>query len=438
MRVFILTLALWLGCTSVEAQASEIPDWLRNYNFEPPRVCDSNPAGPLDTKVLDGRCPLLVDDEIALAQHSWHPWTYPPVCIQPEKASDSKLCVFSYTKLRGEQGISLITTPDIAAGGIGILEDPNPIWEAWARSQPLAVSEPPPYEVRDLGDRGKGVIANRTIRRDEVVMLRYPVLVKIMDPRPWKHQDVMKLLHRAAVQLPPKEALQMMQLAHSKGGYIVDDVINTNAFGVLINDADHSGLYLDVSVSAKPSLLCLQRLNHACKPNMFSRFSSTTLGMEVVAYRDIEPGEELTFSCKSDLPLNLQSEQRQSLIQEWGFNCTCSLCASPKAATVSDRQRSRIQELLEELDRPETHTHSAIEKRVAEILDLCEKEALAAQVGDLYTIVAEVYSGIGDLDSAARYGKRAVKELVHYAGYDHDRTKSALLFLENLRGKVHA
>lgn len=33
--------------------------------------------------------------------------------------------------------------------------------------------------------------------------------------------------------------------------------------------------------------------------SMFSRFSSTSLGMEVVAYRDIEPGEELTFSCES-------------------------------------------------------------------------------------------------------------------------------------------
>lgn len=184
--------------------------------------------------------------------------------------------------------------------------------------------------------------------------------------------------------------------------------------------------------------------------SMFSRFSSTTLGMEVVAYRDIEPGEELTFSCKYfsqakreliltcdlDTPLNLMSEQRQSLIREWGFNCTCSLCASTHESAASDRRRGRIQDLLGELDRPEIRNHAAVEKRVSEILDLCEKEAMAAQVGDFYTIVAEVYSSMGDMNSARKYGELALKELKHFAGYDHDRTRSATMFLKGLDKKA--
>lgn len=250
MRFYAPILVLWLGYQAVDAQPSEVPDWLKNYNFEPPGQCNSDPAGPLNPGAVEATCPLLVDDEIAFEKRSWLPWTFPPVCIAPEKATDSKLCVFTYTRLRGEVGVSIVTTPEVAAAGVGILEDTDPKWINWARGRPLVVSDPPPYEVRDLKDRGMGVIANRTIRKDEVVMLRYPVIVRIMDPRPWKHQDIMKLLHRAAVQLPPKEGMQMMKLAHSKGGYIVDDIINTNAFGVLINEVDHSGLYLDVSVSA--------------------------------------------------------------------------------------------------------------------------------------------------------------------------------------------
>ncbi|KAI1392475.1 SET domain-containing protein [Hypoxylon trugodes] len=421
MRYYILTLALWLGQAVGEEKPSEVPDWLKEYNFHPPGHCSSDPAGPLNHKLSDATCGLIVDDETAFERRSWHPWTFPPVCMEPEEERSSKLCAFTYVNFRGEGGVSLVTTPEVAASGVGILGDPDPRWEQWARGYPLVVSDPPPYEVRDLGDRGMGVIANRTIRKDEVVMLRYPVVVRIMDPRPWKHHDVMKMLHRATVQLPAKEGLQMLKLAHSKGGYIIDDIINTNAFGVLIDGVDHSGLYLDVA-----------RLNHACKPNMFSRFSSTTLGMEVVAYRDIKVGEELTFSY---LPLNLLSEQRQSLISEWGFNCTCSLCTSPKDTAISDRRRGRIQELLAELDRPEIQKHAAVEKRVKEILDLCEKEAMAAQVGDFYSIVAEVYSSMGDFSLAKKYGDLAVKELMHYAGYDHERTKGALLFLENLPGK---
>ncbi|KAI1408280.1 SET domain-containing protein [Hypoxylon sp. FL1857] len=422
MRYHILVPALWLGCVRAEAQKGEIPDWLKHYNFDPPRECSSDPAGPLNPRETETRCPLLVDDETAFERRSWHPWTYPPVCVEAEEEADPKLCVFTYTKLRGEFGVSLITTPEVAAAGIDILDDSDQKWEEWARGYPLVVPDPPPYEVRDLKDKGMGVIANRTIQKDEVVMLRYPVMVKIMDPRRWKQQDVLKLLHRAAVQLPQKEGLEMVKLARSKGGYIVDDIINTNAFGVLLGDVDHSGLYLDVS-----------RINHACKPNMFSRFSSTTLGMEVVAYRDIQPGEELTFSY---LPLNLQSEQRQTLIREWGFNCTCSLCTSAAETAVSDRRRGRIQDLLAELDRPEIRNHAAVKRRVDEILDLCDKEGLAAQVGDFYAIVAELYSNMGDLDLAKKYGELAVKELTHYAGYDHERTRSATLFLENLRGRA--
>ncbi|KAI2634995.1 SET domain-containing protein [Hypomontagnella submonticulosa] len=423
MRYHILAPALWLAyLATVDAQPSEVPGWLKDYNFDPPRECSSDHAGPLNPKETESTCSLLVDDETAFERRSWQPWMFPPVCIEPEKPGDSKLCVFTYTKLRGETGISIVTTPEIAAAAMGVLEDPDPRWENWARDRPLVVSHPPPYEVRELKDKGMGVIANRTIRKDEVVMLRYPVIVRVMDPRPWKHQDVMKLLHRAAVQLPAKDGLEMLKLAHSKGGYIIDDIVNTNSFGVLLDNVDHSGLYLDVS-----------RLNHACQPNMFSRFSSTTLGMEVVAYRDIEPGEELTFSYT---PLNLLSEQRQSLIREWGFNCTCSLCSSPDESAASDRRRSRIQELLAELDSPDMRSHAAIQKKVDEILSLCAKEGLAAQVGDFHTIVAELYSGLGDLNLARRHAELAVKELMHYAGHDHERTLSALSFLKKLDGSI--
>ncbi|KAL7621034.1 hypothetical protein AAE478_008346 [Parahypoxylon ruwenzoriense] len=422
MRHFVLILTLWLEYATAESQQNPDLSWLKDHDWDAPKECQSDPAGPLNPSQGQLKCPLLVDDETAFERRSWGPWTYPPVCVEPEKATDAKLCVFTYVNLRGEAGISIVTTPEIAAAGVDILEDHDARWDDWDRGSRLVVSDSPPYEARDLPDKGMGFVANRTIRKGEVVLVRHPVLLRIMDPRPWKLRDVMKLLHRAAVQLPARDALQMMKLARSKGGYVVDDIINTNAFGVLLGDVDHSGLYLDVS-----------RLNHACKPNMFSRFSSTTLAMEVVAYMDIEAGEELTFSYT---PLNILSEQRQSLIREWGFNCTCSLCASPDDTAASDRRRGRIQALLEDLDRPEARNRAAVEERVEEILDLCDKEGLAAQVGDFYAIVADIYSSMGDLDLARKHGGLALEELRHYAGYDHERTRNAAAFLENLSRRV--
>lgn len=48
-------------------------------------------------------------------------------------------------------------------------------------------------------------------------------------------------------------------------------------------------------------LISDQRINHACRPNAFYRFNDYTLEFDVFALRDIQPGEELTFSCKPRL-----------------------------------------------------------------------------------------------------------------------------------------
>ncbi|KAI0011288.1 SET domain-containing protein [Xylariaceae sp. FL0662B] len=417
---YIPILALCLVHIVVAAQT--IQDWLDEQEARSPKRCDSHPEGPLRPREADTTCPLLVDDDTAFERASWHPWTFPPVCVQAQNEIDPKLCLFTYVSLRGETGISMITTSEVAAAGIGVLEDADAKWADWARGHPLVVADPPPYEIKEVEDKGLGVVANRTIRKDEVIMVRHPVLLRMQDSRSWKLQDVMKLLHRGGLQLPLKDRQQMMELAHSKGGYLLDDIMTTNSFGVLLDGVDHMGLFLDVS-----------RINHACKPNLFNRFSSTTLAMEVVAYRDIEPGEELTFSYT---PLNLPSKERQDLIREWGFNCTCSLCTSPNDLAVSDHQRDRIQDILAELDSPTTRNRSAVQKRVVEIVDLCKKEGMTAQIGDFYTIIMDIYSSMGDLDMAKRYGLLALEELRHYAGHDHERTEKALAMLEDLNKRL--
>ncbi|KAI1488303.1 hypothetical protein F5X96DRAFT_685564 [Biscogniauxia mediterranea] len=374
---------------------------VQTYQTRPPlpneflnQQCISNSLGPLDPEIGVSSCPLVVDDETAFERRSWHPWTFPPACMKAENDAYSKLCTFTYANLRGEAGVSIITTPEIAAAGREFLEDMDPRWAVWEGDHIHTASMPPPYEVKGIEGKGLGVIASRHIRQGEIIMAQYPVILRMIDIEPWKYQDVLNLLHRAAMQLPTKEKAAMLALARSKGGYIVDDIMNTNSYSVV-----------------------------------FNRVSSTTLAMEIVAYRDINEGEELTTSYT---PLNLLSDQRQPLIREWGFNCTCTLCASRKERETSDRRRTEMQRLLEELDEPRFQHHSAISERVDKILDLCDEEGLMAQVGDFYAIVADVYYRRGDLESAERYGKMAVDELRYYAGYDHERTRNAIAFLEEI------
>jgi hypothetical protein len=120
------------------------------------------------------------------------------------------------------------------------------------------------------------------------------------------------------------------------------------------------------------------------------------------------------------------------LIQEWGFNCTCSLCNNPKRFKASDKNRDRIQVILESLDHPGNRTQAKVRAAVEEVEDLVVKEGLAGQLGDFYAIIADIYLNMGDLRKARKSGRNAVKLLQHYAGFDNMRTEKAEEFMREL------
>ncbi|KAF6798271.1 hypothetical protein CSOJ01_12703 [Colletotrichum sojae] len=105
-------------------------------------------------------------------------------------------------------------------------------------------------------------------------MLDYPVILAhwgLLDSLGPDYRQ--KFLTAAIEQLPEK----------------AEDILTTNAFGVFTGDTEsHIGLFPEVS-----------RINHACNASAFLRFSQRTFKMEVIAYRDIEEGEEISINCKS-------------------------------------------------------------------------------------------------------------------------------------------
>lgn len=62
--------------------------------------------------------------------------------------------------------------------------------------------------------------------------------------------------------------------------------------------------------------------------------------MAIKAYRDIQPGEEITVSY---LLLGMPFTERQHSIKRWGFACTCDLCSLPdRERQASDLRRTMI------------------------------------------------------------------------------------------------
>ena len=137
----------------------------------------------------------------------------------------------------------------------------------------------------------------------------------------------------------------------------------------------------------------------------------------------------------TDTPLNILSPDRKDMLKYWGFTCTCPLCRDAHAIAVSDKNRQRVQDLLESLDHPGNHTHEHVAALTAEVEGLAGTEGLAAQMGDFYGIIADVYLRMRELKLARAYGEMAIELLRHYAGFDGERTEQACEFLRRVEVK---
>jgi hypothetical protein len=70
------------------------------------------------------------------------------------------------------------------------------------------------------------------------------------------------------------------------------------------------------------------KMQHSCEPNCQRHVHPRTNRIEVIALRDIEPGELLTIDYTGWLSSGVQSvlDRRALLLDGRGFECICSRC----------------------------------------------------------------------------------------------------------------
>jgi len=209
-----------------------------------PGTCQWDPAGPLEIPPTTQACAPVVHDQTA----TWEPWTYRPWCAPSTKPNGPKYCAFTYSPFRGGQSFSLATTPEIAADFAARLQDPDPRWLSWRGTNPLEYIEQP-YAIVELPGKGLGGVANRTIRRGEVILREFPVLADLMKNVPGIQQTPSRaVLERAFEQLHPSQQSRMLEMAYHSGEHLLEDIIQTNNFGVMLGTDDHAGLFPETAV----------------------------------------------------------------------------------------------------------------------------------------------------------------------------------------------
>ncbi|KAH8883149.1 SET domain-containing protein [Thozetella sp. PMI_491] len=355
--------------------------------------CGWNPRSlwPLERKTA---CPPLLDEHAGDNPGGWTPWTHPPYC------AGSSFCVYTNAMIPRRDGISIITTPEIAATSMSLFEHIFDLPFA-NRSKTYDGNL---YELRDVPGKGKGAIATRRIARDMVIMIDPAIMMATVEyPADVQREQVQDILQRGAEQLrDPNRVLGLAQKG-TPGASVVEDVLITNSFGVSVDGNSYMGLFPELS-----------RFNHACHPNAFIHFSETTMAVTMWASHNIEPGEEITISY---LDFGSPYPERQEMLRDvWGFECKCAMCSAPvEEREASDERRNKVRALHSEITRILNQGEFLEAVKVnEELLRVVDEEDLMSHYGEYFEIPAQLYNAVGDYEKAEKFTRMVLHELQGY------------------------
>ncbi|OAA59566.1 SET domain protein [Niveomyces insectorum RCEF 264] len=332
-----------------------------------------------------------------------YPWSHPVRCQRPHRTGTQDLrggpftatyCLYTDATYGGLHGVSLITQPEAAVDLVG-----------------ADAFEARPYY---------GGASPRKIPQGTIAMLDLPAIILskafLEDAAPVPRR---RLIRRGLAQLPAATQARVFALSRSTGGDPVDAILGTNTISLALGMNElHLGLYPELS-----------RINHACNPNAYHRFSPRTLSVEVVAYRDIQPGEEITISYAQ---LTLSRTERRAFVHDnYHFNCTCTLCrADPDAMTASEDRRRDMRKLQATLG---SATRSG---QYAQALDAAEQllattaaEGVTPLLAEMYDILGSIHLDLNHFATAARYGQQALAAWERLDSVDDAQLVSARWFV---------
>lgn len=193
----------------------------------------------------------------------WNAFAFPslslPVVMEADSTTPHHHC---QSKGNGSEPICVYSSPHFALGrGISIVTTQEsmqriqklPAWTGRAAYKKSKINEQPaspPFEERDLPGRGKGLIANRTLHRGDRIFAHTPILLLHEEASDGLSKDAWAGLETAAVGELPSRAKALFwnlfgQPSHGPAGGRID----TNAFAVEIDDAEHYAVFPEIAVS---------------------------------------------------------------------------------------------------------------------------------------------------------------------------------------------
>ncbi len=155
------------------------------------------------------------------------------------------------------------------------------------------------------------------------------------------------------------------------------------------------------------------------------------------------PRHQLMYS--TDVPLATKHEDRRRTLRDnWGIDCSCSLCRAEEGKIRdSESGRRRI------VDLKGTGEHAKSEKYFQDAINIAEERSMFAEeeglsepepmlhdtLAELYTLKAAQTGLLADWEKAKRYARMAVDGWVRLGSVDGEALETARLFLRELEGR---
>lgn len=324
-------------------------------------------------------------------------WDGPYDCIE-------SYCVFVNPKLN--DGLVLISPEP----NVGVIDN-------FSNTKELFKHETPPFYATPIPGKGIGLIANRTIKKNEIIFHTTPAMLVQFGPHlDFDGETRLELYDRAVAHLPPT-AQEHFQSQYGEDAFMK---VDRNAFRLFINGerpySGHLAVYPQVS-----------RMNHDCRPNIHYRMDNIT--HISIAVRDIAPGEELTISY---IDGHMSRAERQSRLGDWGFKCTCPHCSmSAEDVAASDKRMDEIYAIEDDLEK-QVSAGVIIDPGLGDkLVRLYEAEKFDSYIGQALTRAALVHSLLGNEKEATSYADKAYEALAREHGEWNKDAKAMKLLAEN-------
>jgi hypothetical protein len=227
------------------------------------------------------------------------------------------------------------------------------------------------YEVVELPGRGRGVLAAAPIKKGTKIWSEKPLLAIDEEPsKDYAQADAQMSSLLAGLSLEAQSEVLAFHNAHVDMLPELSGIMQTNGFT------------LDDGRVALFSRACM--LNHSCRPTIEAEFNLNTSEMNIVAVRDLKPGEELLNDYLHTL--DTYETRQLELKFVYGFTCDCVVCSLlEEEREASDKLRMEYRACEDLVGRliftePEACLHAV--KRMLEIVE--EDQIVGAHAGKTY------------------------------------------------------